>query len=88
MPGTDGARRRILRQYRLCVVGSYHLSLARRIDLADSSSSTTRRVGSAVPERRGATMAVHSMLGYFGGLIGLLVQGIVPDLAAGTSPPA
>ena len=33
-------------------------------------------------------MAVHSMLGYFGGLIGLLVLGIVPDLAAGTSPPA
>ena len=41
-----------------------------------------------MPERRGATMAVHSILGYFGGLIGLLVLGIVPDLAAGTSPPA
>ena len=33
-------------------------------------------------------MAVHSMLGYFGGLIGLLVLGIVPGFAAGMSPPA
>ena len=33
-------------------------------------------------------MAVQSMLGYFGGLIGLLVLGIVPVLVAGMSPPA
>tara|TARA_B100000674_G_C37865346_1_gene926833 strand:+ start:256 stop:459 length:204 start_codon:yes stop_codon:yes gene_type:complete len=33
-------------------------------------------------------MAVQSMLGYFGGLIGRLVLGIVPVLAAGMSPPA
>lgn len=33
MPGMDGARDRILQQYRLCVVGSYHWSLAPLIDL-------------------------------------------------------
>ena len=32
-------------------------------------------------------MAVQSMLGYFGGLIGLLFLGIVSGLAAGMSPP-
>ena len=46
------------------------------------------RAGSAAPERRGATIAGHSMLGYFGGLIAPLVLGIVAGLAAGALPPA
>ena len=55
---------------------------------ADSSSLTAGTVGSADPERRGATMAIHSMLGYFGGFMGPLVLGIVLDLAGGASPEA
>ena len=55
---------------------------------ADSSSLTAGTVGSADPERRGATMAVHSMLGYFGGFMGPLTLGIVLDLAGGASPGA
>jgi len=49
---------------------------------ADSASLTAGTVGSAEPERRGATMAVHSTLGYLGGFLGPLVQGVVLDLAA------
>lgn len=50
---------------------------------ADSSSLTAGTVGSAEPERRGATMAIHSMLGYFGGFLGPLILGISLDLAGG-----
>ena len=55
---------------------------------ADSSSLTAGTVGSAEPERRGATMAVHSMLGYFGGFLGPLVLGLTLDLAGGDNPQA
>ncbi len=48
---------------------------------ADSSSLTAGTVGSADPARRGATMAVHSALGYLGGFLGPLVLGIVLDMA-------
>jgi MFS family permease len=51
---------------------------------ADSASLTAGTVGSAEPERRGATMAVHSSLGYLGGFFGPLALGIVLDLAGGT----
>ena len=34
----------------------------------DSSSLTAGTAGTAEPSRRGATLAVHSMLGYAGGL--------------------
>jgi MFS family permease len=50
---------------------------------ADSSSLTAGTVGSADPARRGATMAVHSTLGYFGGFMGPLIFGIVLDLVGG-----
>lgn len=50
---------------------------------ADSSSLTAGTVGSADPARRGATLAVHSALGYFGGFLGPLALGIVLDLAGG-----
>lgn len=55
---------------------------------ADSSTLTAGTVGSADPERRGATMAVHSTLGYFGGFLGPLVLGVSLDLAGGDSPMA
>jgi MFS family permease len=51
----------------------------------DSSSLTAGTVGSAVPEARGATLAVHSTLGYAGSAVGPLMVGWVLDLAGGQS---
>jgi MFS family permease len=51
----------------------------------DSSSLTAGSAGSADPQRRGATLALHSMLGYFGGFLGPLVIGWILDLAGGMS---
>jgi predicted MFS family arabinose efflux permease len=51
----------------------------------DSSSLTAGAAGSADPARRGATLAVHSMLGYGGGFVGPLVIGWTLDLAGGMS---
>jgi MFS family permease len=52
---------------------------------ADSSTLTAGASGSALPGQRGATLAVHSTLGYAGGFMGPLVLGIVLDLAGGES---
>ena len=41
--------------------------------------------GTAAPGRRGATLAMHSMLGYAGGFVGPLAIGLVLDLAGGMS---
>src|SRR5204863_7442263 len=54
----------------------------------DSSSLTAGTAGTAEPARRGATLAVHSMLGYAGGFIGPLAVGWTLDLAGGMSPGA
>ena len=51
----------------------------------DSSSLTAGTAGTADPERRGATLAVHSMLGYAGGFIGPLMVGFLLDLSGGMS---
>mgnify|MGYP003671521664 CR=1 FL=1 len=51
----------------------------------DSSSLTAGAAGSAEPERRGATLAVHSMLGFGGGFVGPIVMGVILDLAGGGS---
>jgi predicted MFS family arabinose efflux permease len=51
----------------------------------DSSSLTAGTAASADPARRGATLAVHSMLGYAGGFVGPLAVGICLDLAGGMS---
>jgi predicted MFS family arabinose efflux permease len=51
----------------------------------DSSSLTAGAAGTAEPARRGATLAVHSMLGYAGGFVGPLVIGWTLDLAGGAS---
>jgi MFS family permease len=47
---------------------------------ADSSSLTAGSAGSAEPGRRGATLAVHSTLGYAGGFLGPLAFGAALDL--------
>ena len=54
----------------------------------DSSSLTAGAAGTAEPSRRGATLAVHSMLGYTGGFVGPLMIGLILDLAGGMSRPA
>ena len=51
----------------------------------DSSSLTAGAAGTAEPSRRGATLAVHSMLGYAGGFVGPLMIGSSLDLAGGMS---
>ncbi len=50
---------------------------------SDSSSLTAGSAGSAEPGRRGATLAVHSTLGYAGGFLGPLALGVTLDLAGG-----
>jgi len=52
---------------------------------SDSSSLTAGSAGSAEPGRRGATLAVHSTLGYAGGFLGPLALGITLDLCGGAS---
>lgn len=49
----------------------------------DSSSLTAGSAGSAEPGRRGATLAVHSTLGYAGGFLGPLAVGAALDLFGG-----
>jgi predicted MFS family arabinose efflux permease len=51
----------------------------------DSSSLTAGSAGSAEPGRRGATLAVHSTLGYAGGFVGPLALGATLDLAGAPS---
>jgi predicted MFS family arabinose efflux permease len=52
---------------------------------ADSSSLTAGSAGSAEPGRRGATLAVHSTLGYAGGFLGPLALGATLDVLGGAS---
>ncbi len=52
----------------------------------DSSSLTAGAAGTAEPSRRGATLAVHSMLGYAVGFVGPLIIGWALDLSGGMSP--
>lgn len=51
----------------------------------DSSSLTAGTTTSAEPSRRGATLAIHSMLGYAGGFVGPLVLGWTLDAMGGMS---
>lgn len=52
---------------------------------ADSSSLTAGTVGNADPERRGAALAVHAMLGYGGGFVGPLMMGLILHVLGGES---
>lgn len=52
---------------------------------ADSSSLTAGTVGNADPERRGAALAVHAMLGYGGGFVGPLIMGLILHVLGGES---
>jgi len=48
----------------------------------DSSSFTAGTAGTVEPSRRGATLAVRSMLGYGGGFVGPLLVGWTLDLSS------
>ncbi|MDH3412086.1 MAG: hypothetical protein OEM98_06315, partial [Gammaproteobacteria bacterium] len=52
---------------------------------ADSASLTAGTVGSAEHGRRGATLAIHAMMGYGGGFVGPLVMGVLLDWLGGES---
>jgi MFS family permease len=50
---------------------------------ADSASLTAGAVEAAIPGQRGATMAVHSFIGFGGGFVGPLIFGVMLDMAGG-----
>jgi len=51
--------------------------------MADSAALTGGAVVSAMPGQRGTTLAVHSVLGFSGAVVGPLAVGLVLDLAGG-----
>ena len=51
--------------------------------MADSGALTAGAVIAATPERRGATMALHALLGFGSGFLSPLAFGVVLDLAGG-----
>ncbi len=55
--------------------------------MLDSGTLTAGAVDAADPGRRGATMAVHSTIGFFGAFLGPLVFGVVLDVAGGGANP-
>ncbi len=54
----------------------------------DSASLTAGAVQAAPPAYRGATMAVHSSIAFFGAFLGPLVFGVVLDISGGAHTPA
>ncbi|MEL3890565.1 MFS transporter [Ferrovibrio sp. MS7] len=55
--------------------------------MADSGALTAGAVAAAEPERRGATMAVHSTLGFLGAFLGPVVFGLTLDGLGGAREP-
>jgi hypothetical protein len=51
--------------------------------MGDSGALTAGTVIAAQPERRGATMALHSLLGFASGFVAPLAFGVVLDLGGG-----
>ena len=51
--------------------------------MADSGALTAGTVAAAKPEQRGATLGVHSMLGFTAGLVAPTSFGVILDLAGG-----
>ena len=76
----------------LAYAGTYSYALAVALLLVygfvvwlDSASLTAGAAGTAEPSRRGATLAVHSSLGYAGGFVGPLIIGYTLDALGGMS---
>jgi len=55
--------------------------------MADSGALTAGAVGAAEPDRRGATMAVHSTIGFLGAFLGPVVFGLTLDGLGGPDQP-
>jgi MFS family permease len=55
--------------------------------MADSAALTAGTVAAAAPDRRGATMALHSLLGFGAGVVGPAVSGLALDLGGGPRAP-
>ena len=53
--------------------------------MSDSSAITAGALSNATPGLRGATMALHSTLGFGGGAVGPFIIGFTLDLAGGSS---
>jgi MFS family permease len=51
----------------------------------DSAALTAGAVEAADPDRRGATMAVHSLIGFGCAFVGPLVLGVVLDMTGGAA---
>ena len=66
-------------------VATWGLETQCRVAKNHSSSLTAGAAGTAEPSRRGATLAVHSSLGYAGGFVGPLMMGWTLDLSGGMS---
>jgi MFS family permease len=62
----------------MLIAGLYHL-----VVMADSAALTGGAVAMAKEGQRGATLAVHTILGFSGGFVGPLAVGVVLDLAGG-----
>jgi hypothetical protein len=60
------------------MMGVYFIAI-----MTDSAALTAGAIGAAEPGRRGATMAVHSILGFGAGFVSPLVFGAVLDVAGG-----
>lgn len=58
----------------------YHM-----IIMADSAALTGGAVATSMPGQRGATLAVHSIMGFSGAFLGPLAVGVVLDFAGGES---
>jgi MFS family permease len=55
--------------------------------MGDSASLTAGAAAAAAPGYRGATLAVHSILGFSGALFGPLIVGLALDIAGGQANP-
>lgn len=67
------------------VVAALALAYSAVVQL-DSAALTAGAVAAAAPGRQGATMAMHSLIGFGGGFIGPLVLGWTLDLTSGAQP--
>jgi MFS family permease len=64
----------------VALVLAYHVFIQ-----IDSAALTTGAVIEAEPSRRGATIAIHSLMGFAAGFLGPLLFGVVLDSAGGTA---
>ena len=57
------------------------------LSIADSASISAAVISAAELNRRGTTMALHTLIGFVGAFIGPIIFGVVLDLAGGSNEP-